>query len=61
MAEQKKLNRRRHYIIDSKAQIGPTSQIVTTLIIVCIVFAVGLLYLLAVRLRPSELRVLLNR
>ncbi|MHC4339069.1 MAG: hypothetical protein ACYSX0_02475 [Planctomycetota bacterium] len=44
MAEQKKLNRRRHYIIDSKAQIGPTSQIVTTLIIVCIVFAVGLLY-----------------
>ncbi|MHC4930888.1 MAG: hypothetical protein ACYTGV_01680 [Planctomycetota bacterium] len=44
MAEQKKSNRRRHYIIDSKSQIGPTSQIVTTLIIVCIVFAVGLLY-----------------
>ena len=44
MAEQKKHNRRRHYIIDSKSQIGPTSQIVTTLIIVCIVFAVGLLY-----------------
>jgi methyl-accepting chemotaxis protein len=44
MAEQKKLNRGRHYIIDSKAQIGPTSQIVTTLIIVCSVFAVGLLY-----------------